>query len=187
MWYMCADVKGYQLSYNDVGWLLAVVSHLSTKTIAWTPENDLELTIGNVREKILNGKFDNYLLPLIYRYEFNGFSGELALILSHVQDYQDRSSIDPLKLINPSIYYEFGKKDILKSSIDFHCSSLIDYLLNKYPNSEWTKELLKETIWINRSSINYRKKKKYYRNSFYDCIKRDCDEYADILINDYFT
>ena len=187
MWYMCADVKGYQLNYSDVGWLLAVVNHLSNKQIAWVPKNDLELTINDVRDKILNGNFDNYLLPLVYRYEFNGFSGELSLILSYIQDYQDRSTIDPLNIINPSTCYGFGKTDILKSAIDFHCSSLIDYLLNKYKNSDWTEDFLKKIIWIHRSSINYRKKKISYRNSFYDCIKRDCDDYANILINDYFT
>lgn len=186
MWYMCADVKGYQLSNADVSWLLAVVNHLSTKKIAWSPENDLELSISDVRDKILNGNFDNYLLPLVYRYEFNGFSGELSLILSYIQDYKDRTTLDFLTPINPSNYYGIKKTDILKTSIDFHCSSLIDYLLNKYKNTDWTEDFLKKIIWINRSSINYRKKKMSYRNSFYDCIKRDCDDYANILINDYF-
>ena len=141
---MCANVKGYKLSYNDVGWLLAVVNHLSTKKFAWVPKNKLTLTIDDVRNKILNGNFDNYLLPLVYRYEFNGFSGELSLILSYIQDYKDRTTLDFLTAINPDNYFEINKTDILKSSIDFHCSSLIDYLLNKYKNSDWTEDFLKK-------------------------------------------
>lgn len=187
MWYMCANVKGYQLNYNDVSWLLGCVKHLSTKLDAWVPKERTDLTINDVREKILTGNFDNYLLPLVYRYEFNGFDGELKLILNYIQNYQDRTEIESFKLVIPSKYYIFERSDLLKSAIDFHCSSLIEYLLTKYSNSDWTEEFLKQIIWVHRSSINYRKSKKNFRNSFYDCIKRDCDEYADILIDDYFT
>ena len=172
IWYMCANVKGYQLKYKDVRWLLGCVKHLSNKSDAWIPENTTELTINNVRDNILNGNFDNDLLPLVYRYEFNGFDGELKLILNYIQNYQNKTIIEQFELVNPSKYYLFERSDLLKSAIDFHCSSLIEYLLNKYSNSDWTEEFLKEIIWIHRSSINYRKSKKIFRNSFYDCIKK---------------
>ena len=190
MWYMCANIKGYQLSEKDISWCIGLVNHLVKKNIIW-PESDNQIqptiTIDDVRNDILNGTLDKYLFPVAYRYEFNGFQGELKLMLNYIENFKSREEYNQFKLLPVSKYIGFGKNDILKVSIDFHCSSIIDYIINKYNNSDWTVDLIKKTIWFNRSSLNYRLKKKNYNTLFYRCIKRDCDNYAETLINEYFT
>ena len=40
------------------------------------------------------------------------------------------------------------------SSIDFHCTNIIQYIKNKYP--KYSESEIKNSIWYNRSNKNYR-------------------------------
>jgi hypothetical protein len=45
-------------------------------------------------------------------------------------------------------------KDILKASVDFHFTSIIEFVTEKFP--EYEPDYIKKLIWYNRSGINKR-------------------------------
>lgn len=185
MWLMCAVSKKYILSINDLNWCLGLVKHLCIKEQLWEYQNP-SINFDFVRSKVLNGKIDTRLLSLAYRYEFNGMNGELKLILNYIEKYnfENYYHVDDIILIDFTKIRIFHPKNIILTAIDFHCSNIINYLLEKYKPSDWNAEILKSVIWNYRSSINWRTKNKK-ESSFYKCIKRDCDTYAELIINQF--
>ena len=113
-------------------------------------------------------------------------NGELKLILNYIEKYNFKKyyNIDDILPINFTQIRHFHPKIIILSAIDFHCSNIINYLLEKYKSSDWNADILKSEIWNYRSSINWRTKNKK-ESSFYRCIKRDCDTYAELIIKQF--
>lgn len=185
MWFMCAVSKKYILSITDLNWCLGLVKHLCIKEEFWTYQNPT-INFDFVRSKVLNGEIDKRLLSLAYRYEFNGMGGELKLILNYMEtfDFENSYHVDDIILYDFTKIRSFHPKIIIPTAIDFHCSNIINYLLEKYKTSDWNNDILKSTIWKYRSSINWRSSSPK-ESSFYKCIKRDCDTYAELIIKQF--
>ena len=159
IWYLLAVGKGYELMKKDLEWILGLISHLVDSKIKI---NYYENKLTQIDNLLLNQQFktsdiSDVLKSLLTRRDFGGMKCDINLI-ERVYNYHRINGIEQCCKIKPieiNIVNKFKPiDDILPYSVDFHCSSIINYLMKKYNSADWNSEDLKKSIWNNWSSIN---------------------------------
>jgi len=196
VWYMAAISKGYNINNTDKILILNIVKYLAEASnkekIDVIPNFNLSEYFNNFDKKLYHNNF-NYIWCLILRKKYGGMKCDMNLINGCLKLYK----LKKIKKANKDIFKDisanlnFSIKDILPCSIDFHCTSIIKYLLKKYKlNYDENYDIYKKCVWYNRSSITNKmiinntinncvidKHKELYR-----CIKRDLDDLSKIII-----
>ena len=158
-WLICAHSKGF--SINDF-FMLKIINmvHFLAKCELRESYGYLEkfnLKKCNINDLNYNKK--NILWALQLRCSYGGMSGDIKMINFFTNKWFNRFNERFILEENPNeLNIEDLKimtlNDIHVSSIDFHCTNIIQYIKNKYP--KYSESEIKNSIWYNRSNKNYR-------------------------------
>lgn len=151
VWFMMS-YPNFELTNEIIQYLLLNVYTLCVFKKKYTPNSH----IYTLDYEKYNYK-DEYLNSLIIASEYGGFKGDVKLFNRYINSTD--KPIIPLQIKNLVIQRSITKNDIIPSAIDFHCYPFILDKLSVMTNLNI--DTLKRLIWINSSSINFRKKHKY--------------------------
>ena len=167
VWFLAAHSKGYQLTKNQLYWLMGVVYALSE-----CPDADLhdhaecpELNLNVLKRLPVYKK--SLIFSLEFRASFGGMRGDKNMIHFLSKKWFDRFIESGSSIDIPDIKREIGfitfpteKLELTEwilAAIDFHCvNNLIGLLVDRFEEYEYDD--IKSAIWRHSSSINYRKK-----------------------------
>jgi hypothetical protein len=195
VWYMIAVSKHYDLTKNDIMWILGVVNHLSNNTNKEILKNSNISKIDDHLEfiKLMKGEYyqnnKNIFWALLLRYLYGGMKGDLKLFIDCLLTYKDKPIKEyKIELIKISTVKKFSKKNILLESVDFHCTNILQNLMRKLGIDSTQEQLYKQCIWSNRSSITNKNGSKNLKEhtELYRCIKRYLDDMSQEIIDRKF-
>ncbi len=193
LWLMCAHSKGFPI--NDI-FMLKIINMVHFLSVSNFRESYKKISDFNLKKVDLNNlcnKKKNILWALQLRCSYGGMNGDMKMINYFTKIWYERfcdnfileDNPDILKLENIKI---ISLNDIHVSSVDFHCTNIISYIKNKYP--EILDNDIKNSIWYNRSSKNYRKNliddknlndQNIHNDSNYDNIWKEIGKYTNYV------
>ncbi len=167
IWLMAS---GYKIKYQyQLDWILNIVSNMSScKFRDSLTYNSMILTDNLKQINNMRPSYQSLLYCLQLRKAFGGMRGDLLYqeyliynwfyrlneeennqyyksLIDHVNNHCTNISYKPLKI-----------EDILLESIDFHCfPNLLPRINKQFPSI--SKDEIKRLIWINESSISFKK------------------------------
>lgn len=145
-WLLMAHTN-IELSNEIIKLLLLTVYGICKHNVKHFPDNiwtELDYKKYDYSDPITNA--------LIITSEYGGFTGDVQLFNTFINS-KNRYVINiPIK--NLVLTRNITKKDIIQSSIDFHCYPHILAEITKQTGI--TGDAIKNLIWLNSSSINYR-------------------------------
>lgn len=162
VWLMCAVSKKIKITDNIAFRILYVVQHLSylmTKTDYHIESPSINILMISQKQKYKAIK--HLILALELRKSYGGLKGDMKMIKNYIYLLYTQNIIIEQghnSLINKNWIKIVEKKDIIPESIDFHCTNIIQRIRSDIPY--YSKTEIKDLLWICRSSINIRKKKK---------------------------
>jgi len=159
IWLTCAHSKGF--SINDV-LMVKVINMVYFITKSEFRESYDKINNFNLKKydiNKLNLKEQNILWALQLRCSYGGMTGDMEMINYFTKIWYKRFISKFILEDNPNLLKLedlriMTLKDIHGSSIDFHCTNIINYIKNKYP--KYSEDEIKKSIWNNRSKKNYR-------------------------------
>jgi hypothetical protein len=195
--WMMGAIEKWNPTIVHLNWILGIVKQLSIYPIkTYVPDyvsnKNIPLYIENTILKEPNKYFfyKKHLYSLIIRENYGGMKCDGKMLLSCLweiflnKDLIIYNKIKPVKIK----FYPLVLNDILLESVDFHCcNQLINFLINKYTNL--SSNQLKNAIWDNRSSINYRDVNPVINKStlnIWNIIKNDVDDFCQKYLEKNF-
>lgn len=152
VWLMCANSKGYQLSKNDIKWILGVVHAISECKTRHYISNQY-----NSKFNVDKINLDVFNISILMRIAYGGMNCDMNMLENACLFKKDRVNFD-IK----SISFKKKKlklKEIIPYGVDFHIKCNILDEIQKLMNSKnlfINAKMIRKWIWENRSSINYR-------------------------------
>jgi hypothetical protein len=159
IWLVCAHSKGF--SINDF-FMLKIIN-----MVHFLAKNEFRESYGyldkfNLKKyklNDLNNNEKNILWALQLRCSYGGMTGDIRMINFFTKKWFNRFNEQFILEDNPNALNIEDLRimtlnDIHVSSIDFHCTNIIKFIKNKYPN--YSESEIKNSIWYNRSNKNYR-------------------------------
>ena len=197
-WFIAA-YPHFQPNISDKAFLYGIVKYLSElkvrdyyeKTIRY----NLKENINNINK--LSNKNQSLIYTLQFRASYGGLKGDEQMINNLTEIWEDRikSNNNYIKYITASIkpytlkIKNIKKNEINTAAVDFHCyPKMLKLLQNKF--TDYSKDILKQTVWFHRSRITYKLLLEYndkYNNhlmSVWDLIKKETEDISTkYLIN----
>jgi len=157
IWLMCANSKGYPINDNCMLKIINIVNQLAlcNSRDLYYKNEDIDIRKLDL-SKILEYQ-KNILWAIQLRKSYGGMKGDMKMLNYFTKKWYDRfkNEYDLIPIINNIQIDQLRLirfDDIHISSIDFHCTNIINFITNKYPNYE--NEEIKKAIWYNRSCYN---------------------------------
>ena len=154
---MCANSKGYPINDNCMLKIINIVNQLAlcNSRDLYYKNEDIDIRKLDL-SKILEYQ-KNILWAIQLRKSYGGMKGDMKMLNYFTKKWYDRfkNEYDLIPIINNIQIDQLRLirfDDIHISSIDFHCTNIINFITNKYPNYE--NEEIKKAIWYNRSCYN---------------------------------
>jgi hypothetical protein len=180
VWFMIAD-KEYVIKKLDVFILVNIIISLcDTDEVYDDPSIDI---LEKCQEDIYDIENNDAILALIIRSKYGGMKGDMVMLKEAIDHYKRGRIIVETEWLD-EIRYEH-KVEVLPEAIDFHPYPQILRDINKATHIQC--ELVKKTIWLAESGVNYRKPHTIIlsdnakKSSVWPKIKKALDEWRLVL------
>lgn len=180
VWFMIAD-KEYVIKKLDVFILVNIIISLcDTDEVYDDPSIDV---LEECQEDIYDIENNDAILALIIRSKYGGMKGDMVMLKEAIDHYKRGGIIVETEWLD-EIRYEHTV-DILPEAIDFHPYPQMLRDINKATYIQ--SDLVKKTIWLAESGVNYRKPHTIIlsdnakKTSVWPKIKRTLDEWRLVL------
>lgn len=155
VWLMAAVTKGWIVSEDEEWTLLQIVWEAALQTKG--PSYDKKFG-----SPTFNNDTPSLIKAMVIRQNYGGMKGDQQMIVSLIEIWSQKlgEGYDLLKdwpYFGEHVMVEFGDEHRLPEAIDFHNSNIIDKLVSELGTE---KQELRKDIWDNRSSINFRDKRR---------------------------
>jgi len=178
IWFMIAD-KEYVIKKLDV-FILAniIISLCDTEEVYDDPSTLTE----DYQEDIYN-KNNDAIMALIIRSKYGGMKGDMEMLKEAIDNYKRGRIIVETEWLDKIIYSH--NIEVLPEAIDFHPYPKLLQDINK--STYIQSELVKKTIWLAESGVNYRKPHTIIlsdnakKTSVWPKIKKAIDEWRLVL------
>lgn len=172
--------KILSLKINHKEWLLGFVYYLSECNIYDNRYNFTNVCKYKYKELDEN----DLILSLEIRKNYGGMKGDMEMIRKVIYIIKDEKYDFPYFLTIKYNTIDLEYNEWILEAIDYHCfPKIIEWIDDK----EKTPEEIKEIIWIQRSSINYKKPiiKNIKKIIFDNEINKKCNLIAKYVIKNY--
>lgn len=148
IWLMISQMKPNEIIYY---WILGVVKHLCTDQQYILYRNNF----------VVHDKIPKHAIiwSIVFRIEYGGMKGDIEMMRDLISQIHGKMVIVSEAKIIPYCDTVNTPSIIMYEAIDFHIHPLI------LTGLQFSQEYLKNMMWSNASSINYRKKNQPYQMS----------------------
>lgn len=165
VWLMVAHSKGYTLQPSDIGLLFYFTHCLVHHETVCAQQGDRDVADYSTLMTSVSSsgpQSSSMRMALLVRMSYGGMAGDMSLlaqVASNCCEHQHCLAHDSVPIPNPDVYQHYADHsmtldDQLPTSVDFHCTNILKPLVTMVPVSE---EVLRQTIWLRRSSTNARR------------------------------
>jgi hypothetical protein len=181
VWFMMADKK-YVIKKLDVFILVNIIISLCCTDEVYT---DPSLNISEIcqKDEYLVDEHDDAIMALIIRLQYGGMKGDMEMLKKAIDHYKRGRIIVETEWLD-EIRYEHNV-EVLPEAIDFHPYPQMLRDINK--STYIQSDLVKKTIWLAESGVNYRKpytlilSDNAKKTSVWPKIKRALDQWRLVL------
>ena len=171
VWLMCAHSKGYQLSKNDLKWILGLIYSISECKTRHLISNQY-----NSKFNVDNINLDVYNISILMRIAYGGMNCDMNMLENACLFKKDKINLDIKKISFKKKKLRFN--EIIPYGVDFHIKCNILDEIQKIMNSKnffINTKMIKKWIWDNRSSINLRVERQEEKNGILKGFHDDVD------------
>jgi hypothetical protein len=182
VWLMCANSKGYELSKNDLKWLLGVIYAISDCKTRHLISNQY-----NKKFNVNKINLDVYNISILMRIAYGGMNCDMNMLENACLFKKKEINLDVKRISFKK--KKLKLKEIIPYGIDFHIKCNILDEIKKLMNSKKlfiNTNMIRKWVWDYRSSINNRLNLKEERDSPLKSFHREVDNICLLLAKNKF-
>jgi hypothetical protein len=184
VWFMMAD-KEYVIKKLDVFILLNIIISLCCTDEVYDDPSTLAEEPSILTEECQEDIYDknDAILALTIRSKYGGMKGDMEMLKKAIDHYKRGRIIVETEWLDKIVYNH--NVEVLPEAIDFHPYPKLLQDINK--STYIQSDLVKKTIWLAESGVNYRKpytlilSDNAKKSSVWPKIKRELDEWRLVL------
>lgn len=203
IWLMVADtIQSFTMKKYMIEWLLGVVyviTQLPKDVIIYQntpsiPPSKMIQFLDSIQDFELHQK--SILYSVLLRISYGGMLFDNHMLQQYAVLWKERFIQNP-SIEHPIVIHQMNIRPIQffsvlplelsdwdLTAIDFHCSSIIDFVHKKHPDID--VQTIQQLIWLNYSSINTRVEHVIHNPELWRIIKKNIDKTQKYLLDSQF-